>query len=474
MIRRLGLTLVFALLATTAVAQSGSVMPVPRQQLLDSNGNPCNLCKLYTFAAGTTTPLSTYSDVLLMTLNPNPIILNTAGRPSVSGNEVNVYLTANSYKFRLDSSADVTIWTADNVTATHAGLTGVTNTGDIVFQVDTNNDGTNLFSFVNGVGTEVASLNESGNLQIDGSLTVGTTPIVTVTGGAASVRGQGSCDVRLTLTSGTPVTTGDVSAASTVYATPFAPTGGPAYCTFYDGSASWFAVPIVEVAIALGTLTSGLPYDVFCFNNAGAFACDAPVAWTNGTTRATAITLQHGVYVKAGTTTRRYVGTFYTTSTTTTEDSFAKRLLWNYYNRAPRVLRVLEATDTWVYSTATLRQANGAVANQLAVVVGVAEDPITIEVVGSASSDAITDQFLVAIGEDSTTTMKVGTIAARVSAFVANLLGAPRASLHTSPAVGYHFYAWLEYAGAVGTTTWRGDAGGPTIHQTGIHGSIRN
>ena len=70
-------------------AQSGSVMPIPRLQFLDNNGNPCSLCKVWTFAAGTMTA-QLHSDVLLMTLNPNPIILNTSGRPSVKRkNEVN-------------------------------------------------------------------------------------------------------------------------------------------------------------------------------------------------------------------------------------------------------------------------------------------------------------------------------------------------------------------------------------------------
>ena len=101
------------------------------------------------------------------------------------------------------------------------GLTGVTNTGDVVIQVDTNNDGTNVVSFVNGVVLEVAQLNESGNLQIDGTLTVGGASVsvgaltlANVSAGALSLRGQSSCDVRLTLTSATPVTTTDVTAAT--------------------------------------------------------------------------------------------------------------------------------------------------------------------------------------------------------------------------------------------------------------------
>ena len=39
----------------------------------------------------------------------------------------------------------------------------------------------------------------------------------------------------------------------------------------------------------------------------------------------------------------------------------------------------------------------------------------------------------------------------------------------TIPAVGYHYYTWLEYSNqeAAGTTTWYGDNGAAVI-QTGI------
>ena len=43
---------------------------------------------------------------------------------------------------------------------------------DMVFQIDSDNNGTETFQFKNGEGTEIAELSESGNLQIDGDLTV--------------------------------------------------------------------------------------------------------------------------------------------------------------------------------------------------------------------------------------------------------------------------------------------------------------
>ena len=70
------------------------------------------------------------------------------------------------------------------------------------------------------------------------------------------------------------------------------------------------------------------------------FAADQPdLVWTNDTTRATAIDLQDGIPVKHGDSTRRYLGTYYTTATGQTEDSVAKRMVWNQNNRTRRQMR---------------------------------------------------------------------------------------------------------------------------------------
>ena len=80
-------------------------------QFFDDNGDPLTGGLLYTYAAGTTTPLTTYSDSTGATANANPIVLDSAGR--VSGE---VWLTTGSnYKFVLKTSAGVTIWTNDNI-----------------------------------------------------------------------------------------------------------------------------------------------------------------------------------------------------------------------------------------------------------------------------------------------------------------------------------------------------------------------
>lgn len=56
------------------------ISPPPRQQYLDSNGDPYIGGKLFTYAAGSSTKQATYTDNTGATANTNPIILDTSGR----------------------------------------------------------------------------------------------------------------------------------------------------------------------------------------------------------------------------------------------------------------------------------------------------------------------------------------------------------------------------------------------------------
>jgi len=80
-------------------------------QFFDNNGAPLNAGKIYTYQAGSSTPLATYTDNSGLVANTNPIILGTSGRPP---NEI--WLTDGFfYKFILKDSSDVTIQTYDNL-----------------------------------------------------------------------------------------------------------------------------------------------------------------------------------------------------------------------------------------------------------------------------------------------------------------------------------------------------------------------
>jgi hypothetical protein len=82
-------------------------------QFFDNNGVPLNGGLIYTYGAGTTSPVSTYTDSSASTNNTNPIELDSAGRTPAQ-----IWLTAGaSYKFVLQTSTGVPIKTDDNIYA---------------------------------------------------------------------------------------------------------------------------------------------------------------------------------------------------------------------------------------------------------------------------------------------------------------------------------------------------------------------
>jgi hypothetical protein len=88
-----------------------SLTPTPKQQIYGSDGAPLVGGKIYTYSAGTTTPLATYTDAGGLTANTNPIILNSLG-------QADIWLApSSSYKFSVYTSANVLLYTVDNITA---------------------------------------------------------------------------------------------------------------------------------------------------------------------------------------------------------------------------------------------------------------------------------------------------------------------------------------------------------------------
>jgi len=86
-----------------------SLSPPPKLQFFGSDGLPLVGGKLYTYAAGTTTPLATYTDYTGATQNTNPVILDATG-------QAGVWLPdTTTYKYVLKTSADVTLYTVDYV-----------------------------------------------------------------------------------------------------------------------------------------------------------------------------------------------------------------------------------------------------------------------------------------------------------------------------------------------------------------------
>ena len=82
----------------------------PKMQFFDTNGDPLSSGKVYTYEVGTTTSKASYptlADAIALTnANANPVVLDSRGEA--------VIVITGPTKFKVDTSADVTVYTVDN------------------------------------------------------------------------------------------------------------------------------------------------------------------------------------------------------------------------------------------------------------------------------------------------------------------------------------------------------------------------
>lgn len=269
---------------------------------------------------------------------------------------------------------------------------------------------------------------------------------------------------RLTLSSTLPVPTSDVTAATTLYYLPY--NGG--YISIYNGTA-WGLIQIPSAGVNISVpSTTNTNYDVFALDaGAGSLTLEL-VAWTNNTTRATAIVRQDGVYCKQGELTKRYVGTIRTTGVSgQCEDSQSKRFCWNAYNQVERFLLVTDTTDTWAYGTAAWRQARASTANQVELVVGLSEHAAEFTVVASGFTNS--GFAATGIGINSTSANSAQTRGGQAgSGGIATMVSKYRGYL----SIGYSYVAWLEIGSAAGGSFY-GDLGDIVV-QSGLSGMVRS
>lgn len=512
------------LYAAGAAAQTYTLAPPPFQTALDDSGRIIVGGCIWTYAAGTTNPIATYSSNA-GAVNTNPIQADYAGRFTV------YLLSGTNYKFQYEAACSPpahasVLRTQDNISGVPASAAAVDVTGTAGetiafgqcvylsdgsgsktagqwFKCDSANNYSSTFPEI-GIATNAIATAATGQIRINGyvsglsSLSTGSEYYVGAAGVFTSTapvnkRHVGHADTatsmvftanpptppqplnnaingfRISASTGTCVPTADVTAATTIF---LVPCFGNAIA-LYDG-AVWNVRTTTQISIAVPATTSQM-YDVFVFDNAGVATLELN-AWTNDTTPATAHSgatfYQDGIPIKAGTATRRYVGSFRTTTVSgQTEDSLAKRYVWNEYNRVRRPLRVLEATANWTYETNTYRQARATSTNQLDVVLGVADVFLHVDLrvdflcTGECAGS-------VSIGEDSTTTPLASAVSARVgdgngSGLSINMAWQPTAAIDYQPAVGRHTYVWLERGNGGGTgTVWQG------VNSSGIQSGL--
>lgn len=296
---------------------------------------------------------------------------------------------------------------------------------------------------------------------------------------------------RLTLTSGVALTSSDVSGATTVYYTPIIGNLVP----IYDGVTFHNTDIVSELSNITTNSSTGKAgpaavannsiYDLFIWDDAGTIRLTRGPAWSSDTTRGTGAgtseiqqisgtwtnkqAITNGPAANRGT----LVGSVRSNGSAQLEDSFARRWVSNIFNAAPRPMRVIEATDSWTYTTLTWRQARASAANQLDYLQSLAGNMVEAQVVATVSNTNTGTNGFVGIGLDSTTTLAPGCLVSFSTLNTANFGSALFCSYKTTSALGRHFLAWLEQSSAVGTATWYGDLGLAYV-QSGIHGSVVN
>lgn len=280
----------------------------------------------------------------------------------------------------------------------------------------------------------------------------------------ARVRPQG----RLTLTSGTPVLTTTVSAATTIYYTPYEGDIVP----IYDGTAF---VPTVFAELSQATtdstkspaaVTTNSNYDLFVWGDSGTVRCTRGPAWSSDTSRGTGagtselqrlnglwtnkVAITNGPGANRGT----YVGTVRSNGSSQIDFILGGAAVggtagvlgvWNAYNRCDVNTSVRDTTGSWTYTTAAWRAANNSSTNRVSFIVGLNEDAFSSEYVASFSQGGGNNGGI-GVGYDSTTALS-GNAVLGSSAIV------PGYGRHGDvPGIGWHYVSAIEYANG-GTNT---------------------
>ena len=341
-----------------------------------------------------------------------------------------------------------------------------------------------------GVTGAVFPGSSSGTATIVAPATAGT-PILTLpattgtfalTSNVTASNGQG----RLTLTTLVPVTTADVTGATTLYYTPYEGNQVPIYngSTFSMTTFAELSQATTDSTKSPTAVAASKVYDIFVWSDSGTIRATRGPAWTNDTTRGTGVgtselqmvsgilTNKVAITNGAGANLATFVGTVRSDSSSQLNDSVLLRHVWNKSNRVNKSLKRVESTSTWTYTTAAYRQVNASTANQVDIVAGLNEDSILLTATGGGKNNTGNVGLYTGIGLDSTTVNS--------AVLSDNVIGAGTGSSHINsqtsayndfPGLGRHFFVWLEYSQAIGVTTWSGFSAG--VIQAGITGTWR-
>lgn len=135
------------------------------QTFLDINGDPLSGGQVFFYAVGTTTPQTTWSDINQTIANPNPVILDQAGRAPIWGQ--------GEYRQIVTDQFGNTQWDL----TTSAGLGTANNTFTGTFIVNGNSTFNGSVSIADNLtvsgNTNLNALNVTGATDLEGTLTTG-------------------------------------------------------------------------------------------------------------------------------------------------------------------------------------------------------------------------------------------------------------------------------------------------------------
>ena len=301
---------------------------------------------------------------------------------------------------------------------------------------------------------------------------------------------------RLTLTSATPVLSSAVTAATSVFYTPYVGNRIPLLTEslFCERTFAELTLALDSNSGNTGYQQSGKNFDLFVYNDAGTLRLCTGPAWTSDTARSAALARMRGLLVNNASITLKYdatsstltaaansalyVGTMRASANGQTEMSIGapaaavggtnnKLYLWNAYQRVPTSATNRDSTDTWTYTTATWREKNGSTSNTIGYVCGFAEGTVSAIATAFSSNDTSGIRRVSGIGLNTTSAIATGTLTGYMDTQAARVAQAV-ARYEAPVALGFSTLTELEQSVATGTSTWYGDGGGASIIQTGM------
>lgn len=263
---------------------------------------------------------------------------------------------------------------------------------------------------------------------------------------------------RLTLTSGVPVLSSDVTAAATLFFTPY----NGNQVLIWNGASAFVSTTFSELQLDVTALAADTVYDI-TISNPAAPQLNA-VAWASAVARATALIRVNGVPTVGGET---YLGTIATNSATRLNMMFiplyavggtSNRLdVWNMYNRVDIFSINTDSTATWAYDANAYRAKNNNTNNATTFVCGLSEDALQSTNNAAMNVTATTTLGSIGIGLDVSN--------ANHENCNQQTMNPPNggnalctADLQLMPPIGRHFLCPIEqgFAG-VGDVNWQGN-----------------